>query len=342
VVEDNPVNQMVAELALGRLGYSVDKASDASAALELVEQHKYDVIFMDLHMPGMDGYRAAAAIRARERGARVPMIAMTGSVLPDERDRCIAAGMDDCLTKPIDIGRLCSLVEELTRGGGESAAPGAGAPATQSASTQRRAAAGIPVSGTIGGKAIRSARPRTVSAEPARAHEPPHKPVVQPQHAEFAGPFASVEPEPALPPPPPNRRAGDPGRGPAAGEPAGESEPLAVLDTARLEEASMGVPALRNSLLQAFLSDVRPRLAKVRDAVRAGNARVVEFESHGLVGMCRTLGAAACGEVFAQLERVGETESLGAAQPLLQKAEQEIARTEEHIRRFDQILRKVA
>jgi HPt (histidine-containing phosphotransfer) domain-containing protein len=104
----------------------------------------------------------------------------------------------------------------------------------------------------------------------------------------------------------------------------------------------MGVPALRNSLLQAFLSDVRPRLGKVREAVRAGDARLVEFESHGLTGMCRTIGAAACGEVFAQLERLGESEELGAAPPLVQKAEQEIARAEEHIRRFDQILRKVA
>ena len=104
----------------------------------------------------------------------------------------------------------------------------------------------------------------------------------------------------------------------------------------------MGVPALRNSLLQAFLSDVRPRLAKLRDAVRAGDSRLVEFEAHGLVGMCRTIGALACGEVFAQLERLGENESLGHAPALLQRAEQEIARTEEHIRRLDEILRRVA
>src|SRR5262249_13017064 len=129
--------------------------------LELAEQNKYDLILMDIHMPGMDGYRAAAAIRARERGARVPMIAMTASASPDERERCMTAGMDDYLTKPIDIGRLCGLVEEWTRSGGEgaSAASGSGAASPAAAATQRRAAAGIPASGTIGGKAIRSARP---------------------------------------------------------------------------------------------------------------------------------------------------------------------------------------
>jgi len=337
LVEDNAVNQMVAELALGRVGYTVDKASDASTALELAEQHQYDLILMDLHMPGMDGYRAAAAIRARERGARVPMIAMTGSAASDERERCLAAGMDDYLTKPIDIARLCALVEEWTRGGGENAAAPGASPAPSPA-TQRRAAAGIPASGTIGGKAIRSARPASrPAAEPARAPEPVHKPPFKPAHAEFAGPFASVPEE--APAPAPTRYSG---HGRRAGDDPPEAEPLAVLDTGRLEEACMGVPALRNSLLQAFLSDVRPRLTKVREAVRAGDARLVEFESHGLTGMCRTIGAAACGEVFAQLERLGESEELGAAQPLLQKAEQEIARAEEHIRRFDQILRKVA
>ena len=340
LVEDNAVNQLVAELALGRLGYSIDKASDASRALELIEQHEYDVILMDIHMPGMDGYRAAAAIRARERGARVPMIAMTGNAAPDERERCLQAGMDDFLTKPIDIARLCSLVEEWAHGGAEGA-NAAGASGQSPASTSRRVAAGIPASGTIGGKAMRSGRPGSATTGAGGAPESTSKPV-KPADAEFAGPFAAMRNEP---PAAPSGRAGHATpRGGFEDEAGSEAqgEPLAVLDSARLEEASMGVPALRNSLLQAFLSDVRPRLQKLKDAVRAGDARLVEFESHGLVGMCKTIGAAACAEVFEQVERLGENETLGAAQPLLQRAEQEIVRAEEHIRRLDQILRKVA
>jgi HPt (histidine-containing phosphotransfer) domain-containing protein len=115
-----------------------------------------------------------------------------------------------------------------------------------------------------------------------------------------------------------------------------------VLDNARLEEASMGVPALRNSLLQAFLSDVRPRFTRLRDAVKAGNARRAEFEAHGLVGMSRTIGAAAAGAMFARIEQLAESEDLGQAGTLLTRAEQEITRAEEHIRRLDEILRKVA
>jgi len=335
LVEDNAVNQLVAELALGRLGYSIDKASDASRALELAEQHEYDVILMDIHMPGMDGYRAAAAIRARERGKRVPMIAMTGNAAPDERERCLQAGMDDFLTKPIDIGKLCSLVEEWARGGAEGGASASSGSGQSSPSPGRRVAAGIPASGTIGGKAIRSSRPAGAGAAPESASRP-----VKPADAEFAGPFAAMRNEP----PATGRRAGDAARGGFEREAGSEAqgEPLAVLDSARLEEASMGVPALRNSLLQAFLSDVRPRTQKLKEAVRAGDARLVEFESHGLVGMCKTIGAAACADVFEQIERLGENETLGAAQPLLQRAEQEIVRAEEHIRRLDQILRKVA
>src|SRR5206468_11525783 len=186
----------------------------------------------------------------------------------------------------------------------------------------------------------RSARPGSRTSGPAEgargAPGPASRPSIQPAHAEFAGPFAAVPPEPQGAP------AGRAARGGHGGgfevEPESQSESLAVLDSARLEEASMGVPALRNSLLQAFLSDVRPRLQKLREAVRAGDARLVEFESHGLVGMCRTIGAAACADVFAKVERLGEDETLATAPPLLQHAEHEIARAEEHVRRLDQML----
>ena len=104
----------------------------------------------------------------------------------------------------------------------------------------------------------------------------------------------------------------------------------------------MGVPALRTSLLEAFLSDVRPRLTRLKEAVRAADPRRVAFEAHGLVGMCRTIGAVACGEVFGQLERLGEDESLAGAAQLVQRAEHEVTRAEEHIRRLGEILRKVA
>jgi PAS domain S-box-containing protein len=329
LVEDNPVNQLVADLALKRLGYTIDKAGDATQALEMGEQHRYDLILMDIQMPGMDGYRAASAIRARERGGvRVPIIAMTGNAAPDERQRCLAAGMDDFLAKPIDLAQLCATVEQWTRDPAEAAAGVAGA----TPAATRRAAAGIPASGTIGG-AARQLRAGVETAKPPEQA----RPAVTPAHAEFAGPYATVVNDPPAAPG---------SRGPAGAAPAAAAAapralepgtpPPAILDTARLEEASMGVPALRNSLLHTFLSDVRPRLAKLKGAVQAGDFRRVEFEAHGLKGMSRTIGAEACGLVFGQIEDMGENEALDDALPALQRAEQEVARAEEHIRRMEQ------
>ncbi len=104
VVEDNPVNQMVATGLLENLGCTVDLVDDGVAAVErLTGQHGYAVVFMDCRMPRLDGFGATRQIREREAaGERVPIIAMTASALEGERERCLEAGMDDYLTKPVD------------------------------------------------------------------------------------------------------------------------------------------------------------------------------------------------------------------------------------------------
>ncbi|MGA8258533.1 MAG: response regulator [Nocardioides sp.] len=107
VVEDNAVNRMVASGLIEALGCHVGTAVDGVAAVAaLGPGHPYDVVLMDCRMPRLDGYDATRAIRAQETGARVPIIAMTASALPGERDRCLAAGMDDFMTKPVDPTQL--------------------------------------------------------------------------------------------------------------------------------------------------------------------------------------------------------------------------------------------
>jgi CheY-like chemotaxis protein len=108
VVEDNPVNQMVATGLLENLGCSVDLADDGVEAVELLSRpHEYAVVFMDCRMPRLDGFDATRQVRAQEPpGQRVPIIAMTASALEGERERCIAAGMDDYLTKPVAAGEV--------------------------------------------------------------------------------------------------------------------------------------------------------------------------------------------------------------------------------------------
>ncbi len=107
VVEDNPVNQMVATGMLESLGCEAETADDGIAAIEVMTHGSYDAILMDVQMPRMDGYAATREIRAREEaGRRIPVIAMTAAAVEGERDRCLAAGMDDFLTKPVDLGAL--------------------------------------------------------------------------------------------------------------------------------------------------------------------------------------------------------------------------------------------
>ena len=102
VAEDNEVNQKVAVRILERLGYKVDVADDGNEALEACQRTRYDVVLMDVQMPGLDGFEVARRIRAREQGGRhTPIVAMTASAMKGDRERCLEAGMDDYVAKPV-------------------------------------------------------------------------------------------------------------------------------------------------------------------------------------------------------------------------------------------------
>jgi PAS domain S-box-containing protein len=114
LVEDNPTNQMVALGILSELGYHADVAVDGEQALEMVRRAPYRAVLMDCQMPLLDGYQTTREIRNRERQAaapdRVPIIAMTAAALKGDRDRCLAAGMDDYLSKPFEPEELAAVL----------------------------------------------------------------------------------------------------------------------------------------------------------------------------------------------------------------------------------------
>ncbi len=107
VVEDNAVNQLVAEGVLLGLGYAVDIVADGRLALEALTRSQYDAVLMDCHMPVMDGFDCTRELRRREADRRhTPVIAMTAGVLADDRQACLDAGMDDFIAKPVDVTAL--------------------------------------------------------------------------------------------------------------------------------------------------------------------------------------------------------------------------------------------
>ncbi|MER7072240.1 response regulator [Terrabacter sp. NPDC000476] len=120
VVEDNEVNQLVAQGVLESLGYAVVLASNGVEGVAAHRERADDLVavLMDCQMPQMDGYEATRLIRAHERpGRRLPVVAMTASAIAGERERCLRAGMDDFLTKPVDVTLLAATLQRWTGSG---------------------------------------------------------------------------------------------------------------------------------------------------------------------------------------------------------------------------------
>ncbi len=108
LAEDNRVNQKVATRMLENRGHQVVLAASGEEALAALARHSYDLVLMDVHMPGTDGIAATIAIREKEKltGLHQPIIAMTALAMKGDRERCIAAGMDGYISKPIDRQQL--------------------------------------------------------------------------------------------------------------------------------------------------------------------------------------------------------------------------------------------
>jgi two-component system, sensor histidine kinase and response regulator len=287
LVEDDAVNQLVTQSALNRVGYNVEVASNGRAAIELTENGHWDLILMDTQMPGLDGYRATEAIRARERGSsRTPILGLTGdSAFRTDRERCLAAGMDDVFRKPIDLAELTTAVERWT------------------VRSDIRPGEPVPAPADEAGHAPRFA---VVSSH----FEPP-------AGAEGAAEAKASGGELVLP------------EGPA-------------IDLEQLNTASMGLPALRTSLLHTYLDDVYPRLERLQAAIDSGNAHRVEFEAHGLRGMCATIGAAACTMLFGEMESLAREERVDETRQYLEPARAEVGRTEEFIQRLERMVMRDA
>ena len=119
LVEDNAVNQVLGVRMLENCGHSVRLASNGEEALEKIKYAAFDLILMDLQMPRMDGFEATMAIRETEKGSNrhLPIIAMTACAMKGDPEKCLAAGMDGYVSKPIRMAELLAAIHALVREG---------------------------------------------------------------------------------------------------------------------------------------------------------------------------------------------------------------------------------
>jgi signal transduction histidine kinase/ligand-binding sensor domain-containing protein/CheY-like chemotaxis protein/HPt (histidine-containing phosphotransfer) domain-containing protein len=241
IAEDNSVNQRVALLLLERLGYSADVAGNGHEVLDALRRQPYDLILMDVQMPGMDGLEATRRIQAEWPEERRPRIlAMTASALVADRHACLAAGMDGFLSKPVLIRELQAALRKVV---------------------------GPPTS-----------TPAPAPAGPA--------------------PDSSEEP-PALDP--------------------------VYLDRLRQLQEVTG-RAVVGEIVDSFLGEMPRRLARLREALAAGDGEALAFAAHSLKGSSAQLGALRLASLSHALELQGRSGSLDAAAALVDDIAGELAR----------------
>ena len=117
IAEDNPINQKLAVRLLQKQGYTSAVANNGREAIEAWARQPFDAILMDMMMPEMDGLEATMAIREREKptGTHIPIIAITANAMVGDREKCLAAGMDEYISKPVDVAKLYEVLNRLTR-----------------------------------------------------------------------------------------------------------------------------------------------------------------------------------------------------------------------------------
>jgi len=117
LADDDPINRMVAEELLTKLGCCVESATGGRMVVEMAKAKPYDIIFMDCQMPEMSGYEATALIRRLESqgGTHIPIIAMTASPMQSNPKRCLEAGMDDYISKPVNAAAFQTILHKWVR-----------------------------------------------------------------------------------------------------------------------------------------------------------------------------------------------------------------------------------
>ncbi|CBE68838.1 MAG: response regulator [Candidatus Methylomirabilis oxygeniifera] len=267
LAEDNPVNRILAVRLLEKAGHTVAVAGTGREVLVTLEREQFDLVMMDVQMPEMDGISATAAIRERERGsgAHLPILALTAHAMNGDRERCLAAGMDDYLSKPIQakalyeaIARLCARASGLDH---------------NESLTDTSCVGGTPMAMTVVTPSTQSPPSSEISSRP-------------PLSKGGTGGFETV------------------GRSSTAGADASTSL-VSGFDREAVLVLVDGDVGLLRRLIRLFLDDCPKRLQEIRDAVRRGDGAALMQVAHSLKGAAGMFGARIAVEALGRLEAMG-------------------------------------
>ncbi len=277
LVEDNPVNLLVAQRLLSVLGLECDTATNGEAALMRMRDGNYDLVLMDCQMPVLDGYSAARKWREIEladpTGPHLPIVAMTANAMAGDRQRCLDAGMDDYLAKPVTRGQLEHCLRRWLQEAPRARAPSAAAYADANAGPS------IP------------ATPVAPMPAPARAQS-------------FAMPTVESADMPVAPPKPPA----------APTEPTPTvilSAPIdPIIDDSALDELYAVIGADASRIVQVFLEDAPHLLAQLERAALAPDFNALREAAHSLKSSSANLGAMALSAAAKRIELGARMETL--------------------------------
>ena len=284
LAEDNLVNQRLAVRLLEKAGHAVFVAGNGRQALHALDRERFDVVLMDVQMPELGGMEATEAIRQRERemGGHIPIIALTAHAMKGDRERCLAAGMDGYVAKPIRDRELFQTIEQVLRIHG----PASLVPLMKKAE------------GAVGEEDTPPPGPLP------EAERGSTKPVWPPLLA-GEGVGGGVASNPRV------RKEGAPGKG-APGE-----ENIVAEDFNRavaLERCGDDAELLRE-LIDMFLKEIPGWMAALGAGLAAGDAEVVERTAHTIKGAVGTFGATPAWDAAFRLETIGRDNTLAEAGP---------------------------
>jgi len=340
LVEDNPVNLMVGQRLLGVLGITCDTASNGEAALMRMSASRYDLVLMDCQMPVMDGYTATRRWRESEAlaadGRHLPIVAMTANAMAGDRQKCLDAGMDDYLPKPVTRSELERCLHHWWNPQVAAPDPGAPEPGIEAAAADAAADSVQAACEANADDVLSMATVADVAApEPMPDPAPPipAAPAIaaaQPEPAAIAVASAPVAHAPAPAPPAPAPAAPD--DTPAA-MPAPARTPVPLIDSEVLDELRALLGGEVDRLIDVFLEDTPRLISQLENAASGGpDYPALRDAAHSLKSSSANLGAMSLSAAAKRIE-------MGAREQSLERPAVAVALVANEFQRTRQLLR---